>query len=185
MIFAPRSKTKSISTTRTTTKSIWCLHWNQVKFDPPHWHQVNVDHPHKNQVNFQAHLENKWFSASIQVTNQFLPPTQPNQFNPRTEIKSSSIPQNEIRSISAITKTKSMSVHTLRTSIFRPSHKDKINFDPRTKITPISVLTLKPSQFLSSTQNQVNFDLNTEVKSISISSLKTGQFTTPPTRKPS
>ena len=75
-IFAPRSKTKTISTTHPTTKSISSLHWNQVIFDPPHWNQVNLDHPHKKQLNFHAHNKNKWFSPCIRVTSEFLPPAQ-------------------------------------------------------------------------------------------------------------
>ena len=65
-IFAPRSKTKTISTTHPTTKSISSLHWNQV----------NLDHPHKKQLNFHAHNKNKWFSPCIRVTSEFLPPAQ-------------------------------------------------------------------------------------------------------------
>ena len=87
---------------------------------PPHWNQINSD----NQVDFHAHAKNKWFSISIQVTSQFLPPTQqPNQFHPYTEIKSSSIAHTEIKSISTTTtKTKSISMLTRKTSNCRPAH---------------------------------------------------------------
>ena len=93
--------------------------------------------------------------AYIQATSQFLPPTQPNQFHPFTEINSSSIPHTEIKSISTtITKTKSISMLTLKTSTFRHAHKNKVIFYPRTKNKSISVLTLKPSQFLHPTKKQ-------------------------------
>ena len=57
---------------------------------------------------FHAYPNNKWFSASIQVTSQFLQPTQqPNQFHPYTEIHSSSILHTDNKSIfTTITKTK-------------------------------------------------------------------------------
>ena len=130
--FRPAYKNKSTSTTH-TTKPISSLHWNQVKFDPLHWNEVNMDHPHKNQVNFHAHHKNKWFSASIQATSQFLPPTQPNQFHPYTEIRSSSIRHTEKKPISTITKNKSISMLTLKTSDFQSAHKSKVDFDPHTK----------------------------------------------------
>ena len=40
---------------------------------------------------------------------------------------------------------------TLKTSKFQPAHKNKVNFNPRTKNMSISVLTLKPGQFISPT----------------------------------
>ena len=168
--FPPAFKNQVNSTTHATTKLISSLHWKKVIFDPPHWNQFNLDHPHKNQVNFPAHPKNKWFSARIQVTNQSLPPTQqPNQFQhcstPRTEIKSIS---------TTITKTKSISMLTLKISNFRRAHKDKVKFDPRTENKLISVLTLKPSQFLP-TQKQVNFDPHSKQVNLAC----------PRTRKPS
>ena len=63
------------------------------------------------------------------------------------------------------------------------AHKNKVNFDSRTKNKSISVLTLNSSQFLSPTQNQVNFDPNTEVESISIPTLKARQFCMSPDTK--
>ena len=118
------------------------LHWNQVKFDPSHWNHVNLDQT-KNNVHFHAHTKNKWFLASIQVTSQFLPHTQPNQFHSYTEIKLSSIAHTEITSISTtITKPRSIFMLTVKTSNFRSEHKNKINFDPRTKNMSISVLKL-------------------------------------------
>ena len=72
---------------------------------------------------------------------------------------------------------------TRETRSFRPAHKNKVHFDPLTKIKSISILTLKTSQSLSPTQNQVNHDPNTEVRSMSIPTLKTSQFCTPPDTK--
>ena len=69
---------------------------------------------------------------------------------------------NQIRSPSQI---KSISVLGLTTSNFRPAHKNKVNFEPRTKNKSISVLTLKPSQFIPPTHNQVKFHANFEIKS--------------------
>ena len=79
-----------------------------------------------------------------------------------------------------MTKTKSISMPTLKTSNFRPTHKNKVNFDPRTQNKSISVLI---SKFLSPRQNRVNFDPNTEVKLISIPTLKASQFGMPPDTK--
>ena len=162
MIFAPRSKTNSFSTTHTTkinfiptlkSSQIWSptLKWSQ---SGPHTHKPSQ---------FSCSSWNKWFSASIQVASQLLPPTQPDQFNPFTEIKSSSIPHTEIKSISPITKTKSISMLTLKTSNFRPAHKNKVNFDPRTKHTPEYV---NFGQFISPTQDQVHFDPYSKNRSI-------------------
>ena len=71
----------------------------------------------------------------------------------------------------------------METNNFRPAHKNKVNFDPRTKNKLISVLTLKPSQLLSPTQNKFKTDPHTEVMSISIPTLKTSQFGVPPNTK--
>ena len=110
-------------------------------FDPPDWNQLNLDHPHKKQFVFHVHPKNKRFSASIQLTSQFLAPTQqPNQFLPYTEINSSSIPHTEIKSISTNTKSKSISMFTLKTSNFRSAHQIKVNFDPRTKTSQFRCL---------------------------------------------
>ena len=95
--FRPAFKNQVNSTTH-TTKMISYPHWNKVIFDPPHWNQINSGHPHKNQFNFPADPKNRWFSASIQVTNQFLPPTQqPNQFQRYIKINLSSTPHTEIK----------------------------------------------------------------------------------------
>ena len=129
---------------------------NQVNFDP-HKNQINfiprlkssqirsrtskssqLYHPHKHQVNFRAHPKNKWFSAIIQVTSQFLPTTeQPNQFHPYDEIKPNSIPHAEIKSISTITKTKSISMLTPKTVIFDPHTKTRSILTPAQKICQV------------------------------------------------
>ena len=113
-------KTKSISTTH-TTKSISSL--NQVMFDPPHRNQVNLNPPHKNQVNFPAQPKTKWFSASILITSQFLPPTQPKQFSPYSEIMSKfdSPHWDQVR-FDHHRINQSISMLTLETSNFRPAH---------------------------------------------------------------
>ena len=49
-------------------------HWNLINFDPRQWNQVHLDHPQKNKANLHAYPKNKWFSADIQVTSQFVPP---------------------------------------------------------------------------------------------------------------
>ena len=121
----------------------------------------------------------------MQVTSQFLPPTQqPNRVHPYPEIKSSLIPHTEIKPISTtISKSESNPMLTLKTSNVPPAHKNKVNFDPRTKNMSISVLTLKPSQFLSPIKNKVKFDPKTKVKSTSIPTLKTSPFCMPPDTK--
>ena len=63
-----------------------------------------------------------------------------------------------------MTKAMSISMLTVKTTNFRPEHKPKVNFDPRTTTMSISVLTLKPCQFLSPTKDQVNFDPNVNVR---------------------
>ena len=140
--FRPDFKTKSMSTTHAITKWNLSVHWNEVKFDPPHWNQVNLDHPHKNKVNFHAHSNIKWFSASMQVTCQLLPPTQqPDRFYAYTEISSSMIPYTEMKSISTtITKNKLISILTLKTS----------NFDPHTEARLILTPAQEACQFRSS-----------------------------------
>ena len=139
----------------------------------------------RKQVNFRAHNKNKWLSASMQVTSQFLPPTQqPNRVHPYPEIKSSLIPHTEIKPISTtISKSESNPMLTLKTSNVPPAHKNKVNFDPRTKNISFSILILKPSQFISPHKtkfgpqhwNQGNFDPHTINKS----------FLHTPTRTPS
>ena len=155
-----------MSTTHTSTKSFLSLHWNQVKFDLPLWNQVIMGHHIKEQASFHAHTKNKWISASIQVASQFLPPAQePNHLHPSTEIKSNSIPHSEVKSVLITMKRTSQYFHAhTKTSIFRPAHKNKVNFYFRTKNMSNSFLTKKTSQFVSPTQNQHIFHPNSEVK---------------------
>ena len=153
MIFARRSRTKSISTTHKTTKQISSRHWTQYNFHSPYRNQDNFNHPHKNQVNFHGHPENMWLLANIKVISHLLRPIQqPNQFHPYTDIISSSIPHIEIMLISTITETKSNSMLTLETRNFRPAHKNKVEFETRTKHNSIPIPTLKSSQSRSPLQ---------------------------------
>ena len=74
-------------------------------FDPPYRNQVHLDHPHKNDVIFHAYPASNVIFGQHKSNKSFLAPTQPNQFHPCTEIKSSSILHIKIKSISTtITK---------------------------------------------------------------------------------
>ena len=52
---------------------------------------------------------------------------------------------------------KSHSIPTLKPSYFRPAHKIKVHFDSRTKTKSVSISTLKPRQFRSPTQKPRQF----------------------------
>ena len=118
------------------------------------------------------------FGQHTSISQSLLLAQPPNQFNPYNEIKSGSIPHTEIKSISTITKPKSISMLTLKKINFRLAHKNIVDFEPRTKNMPISVLTLKPSQFFfypphktktistPTLQRQANFDPHSNNKSI-------------------
>ena len=58
------------------------------------------------------------------------------------------------------TKTKSISIHRLKPSHFRPPHKTQVNFDPCTKIKSISIPHTKIK--LISNKIQVNFGAQTK-----------------------
>ena len=110
-----------------------------------------------------------------------MPPTQqPNQFYLYTEIESCSIPNIETKSISTITKTKSISMLTLKTSNFRPTHQNKIKFDPRTKNMLISAITLKTSYFLFPKQKQSYFRPQRSSQANFDTHSKKSQFCMPP-----
>ena len=146
--FDTNAKTKSFSTLIQKPSQLWSLHWNQVKFDSPHWNQVNFDHPHISKVKFDAHTKTKWFSACIQKTRQFRPPT------PKP----------------------SQSISTLKTSHFRPTQKKQVNRDYRTKTKSILINTKKPNDYrpehiknnIDPPHIKVNFDTHTKTKSVSI-----------------
>ena len=87
-------------------------------FRTAHKNQVIFDHPHKNQVNFDTHTTRLFLTRSQKIS-QLRPPTQ----------------------------EPSQSILTLKTSHFRPAHKNKVNFDPHTKAKSISIHTLRPSHF--------------------------------------
>ena len=141
-------------------------------FDPPDWNQLNLDHPHKKQFVFHVHPKNKRFSASIQVTTHFLQPSQqPNQFHPYTEINSSSILHTDTKSIATITKTKIVSMLTLKQVIFYTHTKTRSNSTPAKKLVNFGPHT-KTKSIFTPTPNQVNFDPSTEVESISIPTIK-------------
>ena len=105
------------------------------------------------------------------------PTLHPNQFNPQTEIKSSSthtLKSSQFRPPTL--EAKSISTPTLKRSYFRPAYKNQVNFDHRnknevnrsqhykqvifgshTKTKSISIYTLKPSNFRPAHKNQVKF----------------------------
>ena len=103
--FDPTTTTKYFSIPTQKPSQFRSRNWYQVKFNPPHWNQVNSYHPYKNEVKFDAHTKNKWFSARIQKPSKFRPPTQ----------------------------KPSQSIPALKTSHFRPAHKNQVNFDPNIK----------------------------------------------------
>ena len=162
--FRPVFKNQVNSTTHTATKLISC-HTEIKSYSIPR-NEINsmrTNHT-KTKLFFLLILKTKWFSASIRVTNQFIPPArQPNQLQHNTEINSSSPPHTEIKPISTtITKTKSISMLTLKISNFRQAHKDKVNFDPRTE----NYFGLHTETKSIPTPTQVNFDPHSKNKSI-------------------
>ena len=104
------------------------------------------------QVNLHAHAKYKYYSPGVQKPSQIRLRTQQDNFFHYTETKSDSIPQTEINLIwTTITKTKPISMFTLKTCNFRLANKNKVIFFPRTKNMSISVITRKPIEFLSPT----------------------------------
>ena len=104
--FQPYIENKSYSIPRTKIKSIWTSHkkWSQASRSS------------EEQVIFGVH------------TTSHLPHTK--QFDPATEINSSSIPHTDTKYISTTTtKTKTVFVLTLKTSHFRDTPK-RVNFGP-------------------------------------------------------
>ena len=147
--FHPYTEVKANWIRRTEIKPIWITH--------------------KKNVNFRADPKKKWFSASIQVTSQFLPPTQQlNHFHPYTEINSTSTP-------------------TLRSSQFQPASQKSCQFPCAhwsklfsTRIQKRqSWLRHKISQFRSSLWNQVNFYPPHNTKLNSTPTLESSQFRSP------
>ena len=69
-------------------------------------------------------LKTSDFRPAFKDQVNFDHPTQPNKFNPCTEIKSNLIPHTEIKSISTTyTKTQKISMLILKTSDSRPGYK--------------------------------------------------------------
>ena len=80
-------------------------------------------------------------------------------------------------------KTKSISIHTLKSSNCRPAHKNEVTFDLRIKIMPISICIQKPSQnFDHAHKNRFNLDPVTEIESISILTLMSSRCRSPDTK---
>ena len=69
--------------------------------------------------------------------------------------------------------TKSNLIQRPKTSIFRPAHKDEVDFDPRTKNKPVDPdvnfdpAREHPNNFQPHNFNQFNFDLHSDIKPIS------------------
>ena len=112
-------------------------------------------HQRKNQVNLDPDIQPSNFRPphKIQVN-----------YDPFTEITSTSIPDIEIKPISTThTKTKSISMLTLESSDFRSAYIKQVSFDPlhKNKVTLkqlIFALHKKTIQSRSPQQNQVKFD---------------------------
>ena len=162
-----------------STPSTWASSTNRVNFDH--------HHPHKNQFNRSSHSKKANFGPH---TVNF-DPTRKKQvtFDPNTKTKSNSIPHtkikfrrhhwNHVNSIPALkssqfwcvhTKTKLVSIHTLKPSIFRPHAKNQVNSDPCTEVKSILIPTIKSSQF---------WCRDTKTKLIPIPTLKPSLFRSP------
>ena len=166
----PHTQINSISITHMITKSNCSLHWNQVNADSPHWNQVHFDHPHNNQINFITKLKSSQvlsptlksspFRLLTQKTSPFRLLTQkqvhsdansqnklcpariqkPSQFRPPAQRLSQSILtlkqvifglHTKTRSISIPTlKTKSISIHTFKSCNVRPAQKKRSRLWP-------------------------------------------------------
>ena len=148
-------------------------------------------HQRKNQVNLDPDIQPSNFRPphKIQVN-----------YDPFTEITSTSIPDIEIKPISTThTKTRSTSMLTLKPSAFRPACKNQVNFDhtqkpgqsisklqkksfsARTRKAVIAILALKPSQFRCIHGYQLIVGPNTTIKSTS--TLRTKKSMSIPTLK--
>ena len=100
------------------------------------------------------------------------------------------------------TANNSISIRTLKQSIFRHPHKNQVTFDLNTEVKSISISSLKSSFLMPRRQNQVhldpytairsssilhinqiNFDSNTRTKSLSTPTQKQSQFQFPPEKQ--
>ena len=167
---------KSVSTTQTKTKSISVLILKPSDLRPAFKNRVNFDHhPHKNQVNRSLQLKMLISARTRSISI------------PRTKNESLSIPTLKPTQIWCLlyssqfrclhTKTKLISIHTLKPSVFRPPYWNQVNFDPYTEITSISIPHINQANFdpnaktmsiLTPTQNQTNSDPRTKNKSLLI-----------------
>ena len=150
--FDAYTKPRSTSTPTPKPSSFWSLHWNEVNFDSHSYFKSILIPRRKNRVNLDTDTKNKSFSTAAHNQVNSDPPHwnqvycdhhthQLNQFHLYTEIKPISIPHNEINSISTHTKTKSISLLTLKPSDLRHAYKNE----------PIST---------THTKNQVNRSLH-------------------------
>ena len=135
-----------------------------IEFRRAFKNQVNFDHPHNNQINFIPTMKWSQIRSPTLKSGHFRPSTQ-------KQIQVSSSSEKLVffgqhtcnRPISTSHATKSISSLQLKPSrlrfltlrsltlkkySFRPAHKNKVNFDPRTKTC----------QFRPSHQNHANFD---------------------------
>ena len=145
---------KSILTIQTRTKPISMLTLKPGDWRPASKNRVNFDHhPRKSRVNRSSPSKQVNFGPH---TVNFPPPHKRQvTFDPNIKSKSNSIPHTKIKLISMSplklwclrTKTKLISIHTLKPSIFRPSHKKQVISGPYTEVKSISIPTIKWSQF--------------------------------------
>ena len=118
--FDAYTKTNNFSNPALKRIQFWSLHWNQVKFDIQH--KPSQFRPkHENQVMFDPHTKTKLIPIPAKKTSHC---------DPHNEFKSSSMPRNEIKSISNThTKTKSSSMLRLKPRDLQPAYKNQVNFD--------------------------------------------------------
>ena len=152
-----RTKVQSISTIQPKTKSISMLTLNPSDLRPVSKNRDIFDHhhPHEKQVNRSSHSKRVNFGPN---TVNFDPPHKDQiTFDPSTKAKSNSIPPVKImlistpllKSINPIsilksshfrclhTKTKWISIYTLKPSLFGPHTKSKSISIPRLKSSPV------------------------------------------------
>ena len=144
MIFAPRTKTKSISTTHTTTKSVSSLHWNKSNSNP----HTEI------KLIWTTHTNTKYF-FSCSFYNQVI-------FGQHIKTRSILTPAQEQAIFVPHTKTKSIPIPHTKRSWFRPQHWSQVNCDPHSKSKSIlHAPDTKTNLISTQTLNQAIFDPHT------------------------
>ena len=140
----------------------------QVYSHPTHGYQGNFDYPHSTQINFIPTPKSIQLRSPKVISSQLKPPTEsiwlltlepsgfrppyiPSQLRPPNQKQTNRSPNYKEVIFGPRTKTKSISIHTLKPRDFSPHTKNKVNFDRHTKHVHLDPRT-KPSLFPFPTQ---------------------------------